>query len=198
MSDESDLGAFTGCAGGINEGNENMKMRQQFNLRFRDAEQFLDIKFLAEEEEIPVNEWILRQIEKVPLLLGARLTEEHEKGNATATGIERMREQGGANLVKVIRKGVGDAGIEAGGSAGVAADTVLEGNKRGDEKGASGSGGKLLRGDTGTKVIEGARFRNPIETDAVGTTGCKVTVSRPVGCPKYGAVGGVHQRGVNG
>ena len=101
-------------------------------------------------------------------------------GNATATGIESMREQGGANLVKAIRKGVGDAGIATGGSAGVEKDTVLPTGQRGVQKGASGSGGKLLRGDTGTKVIEGARFRNPIETDAVGTTGCKVTVSRPM------------------
>lgn len=50
-----------------------MKLRPQFNLRFRDADQFLDVKFLADAEEIPVNEWILRQIEKVPMLMGARL-----------------------------------------------------------------------------------------------------------------------------
>jgi hypothetical protein len=68
-----------------------MKMRPQFNLRFRDAEQFLDIKFLADEAEIPVNEWILRQIEKVPMLKGARLTAEYEaklakeKENGTGT-----------------------------------------------------------------------------------------------------------------
>jgi hypothetical protein len=75
-----------------------MKMRPQFNLRFRDADQFLDVKFLAESAEIPVNEWILRQIERVPLLKGARLTAAHEEGNATATGEEREREQGEANI----------------------------------------------------------------------------------------------------
>jgi hypothetical protein len=59
-----------------------MKMRPQFNLRFRDAEQFLDVKHLAGEAEIPVNEWILRQLEKVPLLLGARLTAKKEANDA--------------------------------------------------------------------------------------------------------------------
>ena len=58
-----------------------MKLRPQFNLRFRDADQFLDVRFLADEADIPVNEWILRQIEKVPLLLGARLTAKMEAGD---------------------------------------------------------------------------------------------------------------------
>ena len=68
--------------------------------------------------------------------------------NRTITGIERMREQGGANLVKAIRKGVGNAEIATGGSAGVAADTVLAENKRGVENGDSGAGGELLRGQS--------------------------------------------------
>lgn len=58
-----------------------MKMRPQFNLRFRDADQFLDVKFLADNAEIPMNEWILRQVEKVPLLLGARLAAKMEAEN---------------------------------------------------------------------------------------------------------------------
>lgn len=53
-------------------------IRPLIELELRDMDQFLDIKFLAEGAEIPVNEWILRQIEKVPLLNGARLAAEQE------------------------------------------------------------------------------------------------------------------------
>jgi hypothetical protein len=161
-----------------------MKMRPQFNLRFRDAEQFLDIKYLASEADIPVNEWILRQIEKVPVLLGARLT---------------------------AKKETSDAEIKAGGSEGVAADIVLAENKQSVGKDNTRHSGKFSRGDATAKVIEGALTGNsklippmppfgppenipaqlfkllatpkkciPIELDAVGTTGCKVTVSRPL------------------
>ncbi len=56
-----------------------MKLRPQFNLRFRDAEQFLDVKYLAEESDIPVNEWVLRQIEREPLLKGGRIAAERQQ-----------------------------------------------------------------------------------------------------------------------
>jgi hypothetical protein len=48
-------------------------IRPLFELKLRDMDQLLDIRFLAEQDEVPVNEWILRQIERVPLLLGARI-----------------------------------------------------------------------------------------------------------------------------
>ena len=98
-----------------------MKMRPQFNLRFRDAGQFLDIRYLASEADIPVNEWILRRLEEEPLLKGARLTAEMEAVNAA---------------------------IKAGGSAGVEKDTVSPAGKRGVRKGAAGDRGKLLRGES--------------------------------------------------
>jgi hypothetical protein len=106
-----------------------MKMRPQFNLRFRDAEQFLDIKYLASEADIPVNEWILRMLEEVPLLKGARLAAKMEAVNAA---------------------------IKAGGSAGVAADTVLAENKCGDDEDAAGDCGEFNGGDAGTEDVEGA------------------------------------------
>jgi len=40
-----------------------MKMRPQFNLRPRDAEQFKKIQDIAAARGIAVNEWILRQVE---------------------------------------------------------------------------------------------------------------------------------------
>jgi hypothetical protein len=60
----------------------------------------------------------------------------------------------------------------------VAADSVLRAGKRGVQKGVAGDRGKLLRGQSGAAFNERARPENPIETDAVGGTGCKVTVSR--------------------
>ena len=57
-----------------------MKLRPQVQLRFRDAEQFMDVKTLAGEEKLSVNEWILHQIEQVPLLKGARIVAERAKG----------------------------------------------------------------------------------------------------------------------
>lgn len=63
----------------------------------------------------------------------------------------------GAGRENEARKeeGIGDAEIATRGSAGVAADTVLAAGQRGVQKGTSGSGGKLLRGDASAKVIEG-------------------------------------------
>lgn len=52
----------------------------------------------------------------------------------------------------------------------------------------AGNRGKLLRGESVAAFNERARPENPIETDVVGTTGCKVTVSRPMaGRPAHAA-----------
>ena len=67
-----------------------MKMRPQFNLRMRDADQFLDVACLAEAEGISSNEWILRQMETHPVLLGARLTEKMEKSGVNEVGTEEV------------------------------------------------------------------------------------------------------------
>lgn len=40
-----------------------MKLRPQFQLRFRDAEQFEDVRSAALAEGVPMNEWLLRRIE---------------------------------------------------------------------------------------------------------------------------------------
>jgi hypothetical protein len=128
-------------------------IRPLFELKLRDMDQLLDIRFLAEQDEVPVNEWILRQIERVPLLHGARLTAKKElEGN--------------------------NAEIATGGSAGVAAAGISPEGKRGVQKGVAGDHGELLRGQSSAAFNERSRPENPIETDAVGTTGCKVTVSR--------------------
>jgi hypothetical protein len=111
-----------------------MKMRPQFNLRMRDTDQFSDVACLADQEGISSNEWILRQMEKHPVLLGARLTEKMEKSGVNAAGAEV------ASAKKIP-------------------------NKRPPS--------------TYKKVCAP---ENPIETDAVGTQGCKVTVSRTMSC----------------
>ena len=73
-----------------------------------------------------------------------------------------------------------NAEIATGGSAGVAAAGISPEGKRGVQKGVAGDHGELLRGQSGAAFNERARPENPIETDAVGSTGCKVTVSRPM------------------
>ena len=204
--------------------------RPLFELKFRDMDQLLDIRFLADEAEIPVNEWILRQIERVPLLKGARLAAEQGlAGNRTATGAEALREQGGAKLARAV-KGEGGNGL--------ATRNIQDGGKVGDKKASSGNGtavesvpeytargsnrtvgdvvyvpagdaeavgvpetfgavreneqfakmDEFFKNPSGTipgeKFIVGPPPHNPtrvrIETDAVGTAGCKVTVSRPM------------------
>jgi hypothetical protein len=80
-------------------------------------------------------------------------------GNRTLKGYQQNHDQAEANLIKVEGN---NAEIATGGSAGVAADKGLVGNKRGVQKGAAGDRGKLLRGDAGTAVIEGAFTENPI------------------------------------
>lgn len=151
-----------------------MKMRPQFNLRFRDADQFLDIKFLADEADIPVNEWILRQVEKVPLLLGARLAAKefglpelesgprvvvNKKGNETATGVERMRGQ-----VEAQSGGVGVLDVE---------EPVVRPKAQAASGRVGGSGG-------GKRVATGE------EPD--GGRGCVLC----------GGLNGVHQKGCKG
>jgi hypothetical protein len=68
-----------------------MKLRPQFNLRFRDADQFVDVKTLADEEGVPMNEWLLRQIEKVPLLKGGRIAEERRVAKKGAPGATKAQ-----------------------------------------------------------------------------------------------------------
>lgn len=40
-----------------------MKLRPQFNLKFRSAEEFVAVKEKAQVEDISVNEWVLRGME---------------------------------------------------------------------------------------------------------------------------------------
>jgi len=107
-----------------------MKIRPQFNLRFRDVEQFELVMDEAGRERISMNEWVLLRLEEASIVLR------------------------GQRVTVAAKKGAEDAEIKAGGSAGVAADTVLAENKRGVEKSDSGDRGKLLRGDASTAVIE--------------------------------------------
>jgi predicted HicB family RNase H-like nuclease len=40
-----------------------MKLRPHFDLRFRDAEQFMEVQELAKKSGISMNEWLIRKIE---------------------------------------------------------------------------------------------------------------------------------------
>lgn len=64
-----------------------MKMRPQFNLKPRDAEQFELIKGEAAREDISMNEYILRGLEGFYIVLkGQRVSASKDVGNKTATG----------------------------------------------------------------------------------------------------------------
>jgi hypothetical protein len=52
--------------------------RPVISLRLRDTAQLLDVKYLAEAEKISVNKWILLQLERIPLLAGAKLSAQME------------------------------------------------------------------------------------------------------------------------
>ena len=80
-------------------------------------------------------------------------------GDRTLKGYQQNHDQAEANLIKVEGN---NAEIATGGSAGVAAAGISPEGKRGVQKGAAGDRGKLLRGDAGTAVIEGAFTENPI------------------------------------
>ena len=58
-----DFGAGKSGAGRNKEGDETMKLRPQFNLRFRSAEQFELVMGEAAREDISMNEYILRGLE---------------------------------------------------------------------------------------------------------------------------------------
>jgi hypothetical protein len=75
----------------VSEGDESMKMRPQFNLKPRDAEQYELIKGEADREDISMNEWILRQLEDSCIVLKGQRVAAEKTGNATATGVERQR-----------------------------------------------------------------------------------------------------------
>jgi len=61
-----------------------MKLRPQMQLRFRDVDQFVDVKTLAREEKLSVNEWILQRIEEEPLLKGGTIRKERGAENSEA------------------------------------------------------------------------------------------------------------------
>jgi hypothetical protein len=216
-----------------------MKLRPQFNLRFRSAEQFELVMGEAAREDISMNEYILRGLEGFYVVLkGQRIAAERaeelngkekvaevaaEKAGEIGrenrpSGIQSDRVGGKGGSVRAPKKGfeVGNnAEIATGGSAGVAAAGISPEGKRGVQKVVAGDHGKLLRGQSVSgaaaakagaggnaeavdmravkmkrldKLVDMVREEHrvrpypddPIETDAVGTTGCKVTVSRPM------------------
>ena len=114
-----------------------MKLRPQFNLRFRSAEQFTQIQDIAAARGLAVNEWLLRQ---------AEASEDVALGLAAIAGLNR--------------KVGNNAEIATGGSAGVAAAGISPEGKRGVQKGVAGDRGKLLRGQSvsGVAAPEG-KFR---------------------------------------
>ena len=173
-----------------------MKLRPQFNLRFHDIKEFEAVMDAAEKSDESMNETVLIKMrsgfgwapweenngkEKVAEV-AAEKAGEIGRENRPA-GIQSVGVGGKGGSVRAPKKGfeVGNnAEIATGGSAGVAAAGISPEGKRGVQKGVAGDHGKLLRGQSGAAFNERAQPENPIETDAVGTTGCKVTVSRPM------------------
>jgi hypothetical protein len=115
-----------------------MKLRPQFNLRFRSAEQFVQFRDIAAARGLAVNEWLLRQ---------AEASEDVALGLAAIAGLNR--------------KVGNNAEIATGGSAGVAAAGISPEGKRGVQKGAAGDHGELLRGQSvsGAAAAKGGRWR---------------------------------------
>ena len=174
-----------------------MKLRPQFNLRFHDIKEFEAVMDAAEKSDESMNETVLIKMrsgfgwapweenngkEKVAEVAAEKAGEiGRENGSAGIQG-DRVGGKGGSSRPSEAgrRKVSLNAEIATGGSAGVAAAGISPEGKRGVQKGVAGDHGKLLRGQSGAAFNERAQPENPIETDAVGTTGCKVTVSRPM------------------
>jgi len=58
-----------------------MKIRPQFNLRFRDVEQFELVMDEAGREKISMNEWVLLHLEESSVVLkGQRVMVDRQKG----------------------------------------------------------------------------------------------------------------------
>ena len=125
-----------------------MKLRPQFNLRFRSAEQFTQIQDIAAARGLAVNEWLLRQ---------AEASEDVALGLAAIAGLNRPE---GRNGQEAAVPEIKEAGQE----------------NRATRKQSRNIGGEKV----GVARPQEAEAVNSIETDAVGTTGCKVTVSRPM------------------
>jgi hypothetical protein len=156
-----------------------MKLRPQFNLRFRSAEQFELVMGEAAREDISMNEYILRGLEGFYVVLkGQRIAAERaeelngkEKVAEVAAekageigrenrpaGIQSVGVGGKGGSVRAPKKGfeVGNnAEIATGGSAGVAADSVEARGERGVRKGAAYVNRELLRGDADAKGAAG-------------------------------------------
>ena len=217
-------------------GDENMKLRPQFNLRFHDVKEFAAVMDVADAVGPSMNEVILSMMRKGfdwgPWIAAEREDELNGKEKVAEVAAEKAGEIGRENRpagiqgdgvrgkggsVRAPKKGfeVGNnAEIATGGSAGVAAAGISPEGKRGVQKGAAGDHGELLRGQSVSgaaaakagaggnaeavamtakmkrldKLVDMVREEHrvrpypddPIETDAVGGTGCKVTVSRPM------------------
>lgn len=59
-----------------------MKIRPQFNLRFRDVEQFELVMDEAGREKISMNEWVLLHLEESSVVLkGQRVMVDRQKGD---------------------------------------------------------------------------------------------------------------------
>jgi hypothetical protein len=57
-----------------------MKLRPQFNLRFRDVAQFELVMGEAERDKVSMNEWILRHLEESCVVLrGQRVMAERQQ-----------------------------------------------------------------------------------------------------------------------
>ncbi len=115
-----------------------MKMRPQFNLRFRDAEQFELVMGEAGRDGISMNEWILLRLESDSVVLkGQRvMAEKAEVGN----------EKGNAGADRGIREAAGEA------------EPAGEKNPKATKKGGTvkSAGGKTGTGVAGPSGVAGS------------------------------------------
>ena len=90
-----------------------MKMRPQFNLKPRDAEQFELIKGEAAREDISMNEYILRGLEGFYIVLkGQRVSASKDVGNKTATGEITQIPGGGVKNGGVVGEGGNNSRVD--------------------------------------------------------------------------------------
>lgn len=64
-----------------------MKLRPQFNLRFRDAEQFELVMDEAERDGISMNEWVLRGLEGFYVVLKGQRVMAERKAKENDAGV---------------------------------------------------------------------------------------------------------------
>ncbi len=171
-----------------------MKLRPQFNLRFRDVEQFELVMSEAERDHISMNEWILIHLEQASVVVkGQRIAAEREIVRLKAANL-LMSLDTATGEVKVIPEGENEHGAKKETSivrADEAGDT--QGWVESGDKGGGAAGGGLLGGGHGA---QGAGRRNRKGNSGVIETGTGKSerVGEAVGLPdNFGSMVGAEK-----